>query len=1112
MSGAAIPRIGDAEARDRIRFGLEKSLIVEASAGTGKTTELIHRIVNTLRAGKAQIPGVAAVTFTNKAAGEMKLRLRQELDKARQQAEGEEARFLEDALERLEEAAIGTIHSFCAQILRERPVEACVDPAFRELDEGSAWRIYQRVFRGWIQQKLNEDSPGLRRALCRLAWRPKQQEDESPMRQLHFAGWQLIEWRDFSAKWERVAFRREEEVDRMVSLMQDAAHRMNKGVRPVHEFANAIERAERVRDRDYDTVEALLLRALKELNDKKSRGTEDLVAHLENFRKQADADLAAELRGELWDLVDRYEHAKRQSGMLDFQDLLMMTRDLVRSNAEVRAYLQQRFTHLFVDEFQDTDPLQAEILLLLAADDPNATDWTKARPKDGKLFVVGDPKQSIYKFRRADVVLYQSLKERLAAQGVDVVYLTRSYRSVRPIQHMVNAAFEPLMRGDTESGQAMYAPLEEHALATLGQPAVIALPAPRPYGKMRVSKPAIDACLPEAIVAFTDWLIRDSGWRVRDPEKPDQFSPISARHICLLFRRMINYGKDIAREYARHFESRGIPHLLVGSKSFHTREEVEIMRMALTAVEWPEDELAVFATLKGGLFAIPDALLLRYRHEAGPLHPFRKRAAQAEPAFARIVEALDLLAQLHRQRNRRPVADTVNLLLEATRAHAGFALRPAGQQVLANVYRVGGLAREFEASGGISFRGFIDQLEEEAQRTETQEAPVLEEGSDGVRLMTVHKAKGLEFPVVILADMTANLSRRDPERYVDGERGLCAMQLLWCTPWELLARQDVERRREEAEGVRVAYVAATRARDLLVVPAVGDEERTGWLEPLNSAIYPAEDRNRLSQPAPGCPEFGEASVLDRPWDTFDEPSVRPGLHQPQKGEHDVVWWDPALLKLGEGIDSDNREMEILAEGSRESHTAYEAWRAERAQAVERGATPEFDVLRATEMKSAPEEDYAVSWELAERPTGRPSGRRFGTLVHATLSHVPLEADQPRIREVAVLHGRLLGSAEAEVESAVETVANALSHPLLARARAAAQCHRELPVLLNTGQQIVEGVVDLAFVENGEWQIVDFKTDEDLTGRRSHYETQVKWYAAALSRLTGMPARASLLAL
>src|SRR5262249_9612184 len=154
----------------------------------------------------------------------------------------------------------------------------------------------------------------------------------------------------------------------------------------------------------------------------------------------------------------------------------------IRDKRDVRVFLQEQFTHIFVDEFQDTDPVQAEILTLLSADDASVTDWRDARPRPGKLFLVGDPKQSIYRFRRADIIFYQDVCQVLQAKGAELIYLSQSFRSVRPIQEAVNAAFEPEMRGDAVVGQPSYVPLEEFAPAS-NIPAVIVLPVPRPYGK-----------------------------------------------------------------------------------------------------------------------------------------------------------------------------------------------------------------------------------------------------------------------------------------------------------------------------------------------------------------------------------------------------------------------------------------------------------------------------------------------------------------------------------------------------------------------------------------------------------------------------------------------------
>ena len=394
MNPAAQPG-SDESARRRIRESLDESLIVEASAGTGKTTELVHRIVAVLEHG-AKIDRIAAVTFTHKAAGELKLKLREELDQARHRAP-----VLEDALGRLEEASIGTIHSFCAQILRERPVEARVDPAFEELSEQESARLYQRAFNAWLERRLNQESPGLRRAFARLAWRDAW-DDSPPLEQLQWAGKKLVEWRDYPAPWRREPFAREEELGTMVRMVRELAElssrprrvtdSLYKSLLPLRGLAEWIERCESAGRRDDDALEGRLLKLARELrNNLKGSGVygdrasreeilarrEELFRWIGEFRRRADADLAALLREEMTGLVDEYQERKRKSGKLDFVDLLTSVRDLVCQQPDVRKYLQNRFTHLFIDEFQDTDPLQAEILLLLAADDPAESDWLR---------------------------------------------------------------------------------------------------------------------------------------------------------------------------------------------------------------------------------------------------------------------------------------------------------------------------------------------------------------------------------------------------------------------------------------------------------------------------------------------------------------------------------------------------------------------------------------------------------------------------------------------------------------------------------------------------------------------------------------------------------------
>jgi ATP-dependent helicase/nuclease subunit A len=1112
----------DQAARERIRNSLDESLIVEASAGTGKTSELIRRIVRVLATGTPVHQIVAA--------GELKIRLREELDKARAACTGaQERRHLEDALERLEEAAIGTIHGFCAQILRERPVEARIDPGFEELTEPEADRLRARAFDLWFQRKLDAGSEPLRRALARLAWRDWQ-SDSPPVESLRYTGKQLVDWRDHTAPWRRKPFDRIGRIDALLAQCHALAAVVSQCPRPGDNLVKSMRPLMDLTTgpADYDMLEARLLKLERDLKRDFRKGSgnfapgisrqqvldarDGLLRDLDAFRRDTGADFAAALRDEMQDFVEAYNERKKRAGKLDFLDLLLLVRNLVRDDAVVRRYLQDRFSRIFVDEFQDTDPLQAEILILLSAGDPAENDWLKVRPVPGKLFVVGDPKQSIYKFRRADVVLYENVCQALASRGVVRIHLTKSFRAVRPIQHLVNAAFAPEMTGERDCGQARYAPLEEHTPACDTQPAIVALPAPSPYGVMRISKEKINACLPDTIAAYIEWLRNGSGWQVRDLRDGARV-PLQAKHVCVLFRRMTNYGTDLSRDYTRALEARGIPHLLVGSKSFFHREEVETVRVALAAIEWPDDELSVFGTLRGSLFAIADDLLLRFRFEIGRLHPFRSMQPDLPAAFAPIAGALTILADLHRLRNQRPVAESINALLEATRAHAGFTLRRAGPQALANVYRICDLARTFELTGGLSFRGFVEELAAQAEKAESTEAPVLEEASDGVRLMTVHSAKGLEFPVVILADMTANLAAREAERFVEGT--LCATRLLGAAPWELLEHEERERKRELAEGVRVAYVAATRARDLLVIPAVGDEEREGWLGPLNKAIYPARDKRREKAAGAGCPAFaGDRTVLQRPSEHFGQPedSVRPGLHIPQAGDHRVVWWDPMGLRLDVPSGFGLRQEDILAgepaARAAEGMARYRLWETDRRQTLESGQLPAFRIVSPTEGIEEPPQRRYIHVDDVSTAAERPGGWRFGILVHAILRDLELETATRQIAALARVHARLLDAPTEEEEAAAAAVEAAWAHPLLARARAAQRCHRELPFHLRLEDgRLLEGIIDLAFLEQERWVVVDFKSDSLHAAR---YERQLQWYLYALSKITGREAMGHLL--
>ena len=675
--------------------------------------------------------------------------------------------------------------------------------------------------------------------------------------------------------------------------------------------------------------------------------------------------------------------------------------------------------------------------------------------------------------------------------------------------------------------------------------------------------------------------------------------------------------------------------MLVGGRAFHEREEIEALRAALAAIEWPDDELSVFATLRGPLFAIGDEALLEWVHHFGAatadgfrrhvLHPFRIPAVFETDTpddlapLRPIAEALSLLKQLHRRRNYVPVAQTLHELLGATRAHVGFALRTGGEQALANAFHVAELARQFEAGGGISFRGFVEELRVAAANAVAAEAPILEEDSDGVRMMTVHKAKGLEFPIVILADLTCKLARAEAGRWIDPESGTCALKLGGWAPTELLLHDAEESARDRAEGERLAYVAATRARDVLIVPAVGDEVYDGgWLDPLMPAIYPPLEARRRPMPAAGCPPFpstdtvltradgdpakhttvapgsfifgappqenrrdvarggigddgpgteeagsgmgdqgsgseetgpgigdrgsggsepgGGANVdTSNPARVLAFPAARAGIGPvdasgddaiadprspiPDPDEYQVVWWDPHALVLGSPHVGGLRRDDLIAKdgdqaGVERRMGEYRAWQADRAAAVTRARAATIVAHTATDLARQALRPGAdgIPIEVVDLPrsAGRPFGPRFGSLVHATIATVALDADAAAVLNTARTHARVLLADDGEASAAAAAVTSALANPLLdevRRAQAAGACLRECPVLWRLPDgALLEGTVDVVYEHAGGLTILDFKTDREPSTLADEYERQLRLYCRAFAALRGKPVR------
>ncbi|MCA1575652.1 MAG: UvrD-helicase domain-containing protein, partial [Acidobacteria bacterium] len=413
------PPLADQQARDRIRDDLDTTLVVEAAAGTGKTSALIERILFGVVSGRVSLAKTVAVTFTDFAAGELKLRLRLAIEGARQKHDSSPrtTELLTGAVRELEAARIGTIHSFCADLLREHPVEAGIDPLFEVAPDDLAYPLFDLAFEQWFEKQLADPGEGVRRILRRLPRRQfggrrsgtlaRRPRESGPKPILRTAAWALVRERDFTTSWKRFdGFAREADIDALVLEMEELGEWsevgnpeqwLTKSLAYLKRFVGEITRLESLGNaRDYDGIEARLFGLLggwgraKDWKayyardsfpaDELRNRRDELKVRVQKFVDSAGADLAPRLREELWPVVEEFEQLKERAGYLDFLDLLLRARNLIRDNRGIRTASQQRFTHIFVDEFQDTDPLQADLLMLLGADDPDQRDWRQVRP------------------------------------------------------------------------------------------------------------------------------------------------------------------------------------------------------------------------------------------------------------------------------------------------------------------------------------------------------------------------------------------------------------------------------------------------------------------------------------------------------------------------------------------------------------------------------------------------------------------------------------------------------------------------------------------------------------------------------------------------------------
>ena len=1122
-------KLADAEARRKIVEELDRTFFVEAGAGSGKTKSLVDRMIALLRAGKCAIGDIAAVTFTRKAAAELRGRFQVELERAvvdGKTVPGERER-LAAALQNLEQCYIGTIHSFCAKLLRERPIEVGLDPEFSEMEE-----LEDDVFRDdcWNEfiVRARMERPDLLRDLDEAGLAPEDLKNSfdsvSPYPEVGLVG-----GRPDIPEYEKYRAELESFLERAIEAVPEK--RPEKGYDGLQQKIRQCNR----RRKNIGFGDHRVLMETFEVMDKDPKVTlykwpsEEAAkawqAEYAGFRERVVAPALKAWReyrqdrvvGLLEPAVSYFAGRRKEENKLNYEDLLLHAARLLRSQ-EVREYFSRKYTHLLVDEFQDTDPIQAEVLLYLKGSDKEECDWQKLRPEPGSLFLVGDPKQSIYRFRRADIDIYNLFKKIVEEGGGEVLRLTTNFRSLDVLAEWNNPVWKAVMPAEADRYQAAFAPLQTVKPGVegccSGVRKIVAPSVPRNKGE--------DIALHDAAV-IADWIRWACAGHIKlgdsvhnaphaNPPRPAQPSD---------FLILTRYKKNMDA-YARALEERGIPFEITGSDAFAGSEEIgEITNLAL-ALNDPENPIYAVAVLRGIFFGVSDQQLLEYKREGGRFNfatPGKDILQSKQLGALYVSMALAKLREWRKWTLELPVSAALQKIFEDSGALNFYASLEMGSSRVGNMLKLLEIVRNQERKGVTAFAQIVTFIEGLSDVREIEEISLTPARENAVRLMNLHKAKGLEAPIVFLAN-PVGIKDHEVDKHIirvgtlpkgtipkgTPRDGRPVGYFTFCRPgtygkkgpilsqpvgWEKAAAE--EEKYETAQEIRLQYVAATRARNMLVISTyAGDLKNKAW--------------KTIDEALAGVPEL-EAVPGDQ-----------------GEGKRKKL-----ALKKGE-VDRARKEMTASLEAASE---------------------PTYAIETVTSLAKKER-------ELPARKHDAGLGLSWGRLVHQVLEAIgsgrlsfPAPAASRGEKERANLRAfieNVLTAEEADfsdTERLLAHVETILSSPFWTRVMKAEKRYFEIPFSIRTSEQdlagaakgkkgglplILSGTIDLVFWEDGQaakggqhargeegapgagWVIVDYKTDhirpqlieEDLAELIKMYGPQIRLYTRFWQEITGEP--------
>jgi len=1117
-------RAFDQDDRDRVAGDLATTFLLEAGAGTGKTRVLVERYVRCVldpERGAGDVRAVAAITFTEKAAGELRQRVREEFERRVDGAPAgsREAELVRNALDALDDAPISTIHGFAGRLLREFPVEAGVDPAFEQLDQLGAELERGRLWEEWLTELAKSHAGAAGGAASAASERGRK-----GLSRLLRAGVRLEALRELAVA-SRGIFGERYDIDPVGRMPVEPDLRSGLGelagpMARLREYCAAactdqtdhgLDAAMRLvegcellleeRPVDVDRIAAALFALPAKTPDSAPGGRKGSwsAAHGGKDELQARYRTLAGIVGALTDeyaefltgtavavadAFSRWAGATQLSlGRLDFTDLLGCLRDLLARDVDARRVLQHRHRYLLVDEFQDTDPLQAEIVFLLCEREPLAGDWREVVLEPGKLFVVGDPKQSIYRFRRADIAMYDEVKALVRAQpggSGEVLAIRQNFRTTPSLVGWVNNVFSDVFDDDREEGrQPGYQWLKAYRPAAAG-PRVAVLRG-RDYSGAAGETDAARRDEARAVASLLAgmrgedagrWVVQDrntDGSPGGDPASAtgeERLRPPRWGDIAVLYRATT--GLETLEDALR---DAGVPYRVEGGATYFARREVDDALVCLRAVNDPSDGPAVYGALHSTLFGFSDDELVAFGSAGGRFDFFFEEQPEGHEAVG---AALATLRRLHERRGEKQPHESAEELLRLAHASEFLAATgPGAVQAMANLEQLIDRARAFSGAGGGGLGSFLEWAAGAGAGGGEQESQVDDEG-DVVHLLTIHKAKGLEYPIVVVVGGALGGYGGGGEPIVDRASRRVAIKLKTALPGapdrdlephSYRVLKEREKRMAESEARRLLYVATTRARDRLVVSVFGalankdGTAKSVMLGPVAASL-------------PEAAQVGEACE------------------------------DGGVLVLPPG-EMPSREASDAQGDAREMIAGRVAWREARETLLAEASSP----ARATSPSGLEHVDEEVRSGGPGAPPGRAGALALGSAVHRVMELCDLD-DEASIARHAAAAASEVDRPDLAARAGELALACWRSDPVRRAAAVAAAdpeaVHRELPVGVFVDGVVVSGAVDLLYRDGGEWVVVDYKTDRaaDAEVLLDRYRPQGAVYAVAVEAATG----------